>query len=154
MTLQKRKSMINAFMTVGSGILPISGRMIDFYSILKKKNPGVIVALTAVVNHLEHKTYLEAIVKIFLTNVRAYDEAVYQRKDYETGKPYYFRWTYTDVIARELNISPEKVRRNLTKLEKAGLVISQRSPNSIRWAVKDVPGYIQYGDRPDYLVKQ
>lgn len=99
--------------------------------------------------------FLTALQSAFVEKANALDAQKCQPKD-EQEMPYYHKWVSTQVIASRLGVSPAVARRYLTELESKELVVSQRSPNYIRWAAKEVPGFIQHPLKrySDYLCRK
>lgn len=87
--------------------------------------------------------YVVAIQTLFLESAK--------RKAKDLSADYFWKWTYTGDIAERCNVSMSKARRDLTKLEKLGIVQSERRPNYIRWGC--IPeGWFQH-KYSDYLCK-
>lgn len=84
---------------------------------------------------------LQALIDVFIESVKNTD---YSDTVNKCGRDYYWKWISTIDVADKLKIRPSILRPTLKKLENLGYVTSKRSPNWIRWAVKDIKGFEQY----------
>lgn len=85
---------------------------------------------------MEESIYINALNKLFFENIQKEDNSAFQSK--YKGIPYYQRWFGTWEIAELVNQPLSKVRYELSKLEKRGLVESNRRPNYITWSTEYV----------------
>jgi len=93
------------------------------------------------------KVYVAVIHKIFMERAK--------RDAANLSRDYFWKWTYTGDIAKGAGVTVEKARRDLTKLEKLGIIHANRRPNYISWAyIADGWGQHKYADYLSQILKQ
>jgi hypothetical protein len=83
------------------------------------------------------KLIYEAMVSRFLRRVAEADADTYK-------SDYYWKWVGTSQLADELGYKCSQLRQTLNKMEKLGLVHSQRRPNWVCWAANHIAGFKQH----------
>lgn len=83
--------------------------------------------------------YIKAIRELFEKEVETKDNAEWH-PSYK-DKPYYSRWFGSWIIQKKIGEPSDKIRRELRKLEKNGLVESQNYPNYIMWSLTNYQGF-------------
>lgn len=89
--------------------------------------------IVSIIHKVKDSIYLGALVHLFIKEVEAYSKII--------DRGYYNRWFSTVSVALLLQVSAKRVRDELTKLEKRGLVKSKRTCNWIEWNPSEVEGF-------------
>lgn len=88
------------------------------------------------------KPYYDQLLKLFFDKVKIQD---YEKDGINhEGNDLYYKWTTTARIAMPLNKTSSTTINNLTKLEKLGLITSERKPHYVLWAATNIPGFKQH----------
>lgn len=88
------------------------------------------------------KEELEEIRKVMIREFYSLVESENWRKFHENN--YYWKWMFTGRIADKFKMTPSKMRRRLTMMEKNGILHCKRESNCVLWCINDIPGFKQH----------